>query len=247
MPIHAAGLYSDDGKSIVATSDFVVSSYSPTLSNLLPAKSEIEAVETKVLLIGQTYVNSKHPLPNVSKELKHVEDVIRSRVSGGKATCVSLMNERGACGVVLEELGDTHIAHLACHGIAASNPLDSGLLLHDGELKVEQLMRSALEHANLAFLSACQTAEINPLEPDESIHIASAMLFAGFKGVVGTMWPIDDEDAPGIATAFYQNLVSKDGGLDPSKASQALHDAINGWRKDGIDPLRWASFIYLGL
>lgn len=42
--------------------------------------------------------------------------------------------------------------------------------------------------------------------PDEVMNIASAMLFAGFKGVVATLWSIDDADGPVVSEAFYKQL-----------------------------------------
>jgi CHAT domain-containing protein len=41
---------------------------------------------------------------------------------------------------------------------------------------------------SLAFLSACQTAMGDETTPDEMMHLAAALLFAGFRSVVATMW-----------------------------------------------------------
>jgi CHAT domain-containing protein len=41
---------------------------------------------------------------------------------------------------------------------------------------------------SLAFLSACETAKGDEGTPDEAMHLAAAVLFAGFRGVVATMW-----------------------------------------------------------
>jgi CHAT domain-containing protein len=75
-------------------------------------------------------------------------------------------------------------------------PLDSGLILTNGRLKVAQIMRkSERENAldlkksmSLAFLSACETAKGDKAVPEEAMHLAATLLFAGFRGVVGTMW-----------------------------------------------------------
>jgi CHAT domain-containing protein len=41
---------------------------------------------------------------------------------------------------------------------------------------------------SLAFLSACETAKVHKNVPDEAMHLAATLLFAGFRGVIATMW-----------------------------------------------------------
>ncbi|KAJ6522099.1 hypothetical protein DFH09DRAFT_938562 [Mycena vulgaris] len=52
---------------------------------------------------------------------------------------------------------------------------------HDRGNKVEQ-------HVGLAVLRACQTAMGDEKLPDEAVHLAASLLFAGFRSVVATMW-----------------------------------------------------------
>ena len=83
------------------------------------------------------------------------------------------------------------------HGIQdPTHPLDSGLALSDGRLKVSQIMRDLGTNSpeefskpmSLAFLSACETAKGDSDTPDESMHLAATLLFAGFRSAVATMW-----------------------------------------------------------
>jgi CHAT domain-containing protein len=94
-------------------------------------------------------------------------------------------------------LQDSSIVHFACHGVQdLKHPLDSGLILSDGRLKVSEIMRrpegNHVPHLkrsmSLAFLSACETAKGDNKVPDEAMHLAATLLFAGFRGVVATMW-----------------------------------------------------------
>ena len=90
---------------------------------------------------------------------------------------------------VLSLLPHVSFAHFACHGTQnLFKPLESGLHLSDGELKIAQIMQHPLPRASLAFLSACETAKGAEDDPDEALHIAATMLYTGFRGVVGTMW-----------------------------------------------------------
>ena len=112
--------------------------------------------------------------------------------------------------------------------------------------RIDVLMRAQFVNARIAFLSACQTAQMSSEEPNESIHIAAAMLFAGFQSVVGTMWSICDSDAPQIAESFYRNLI-QDGTIQFSDTAAALHRAVKDLQSSGVSSLRWASFIHIGV
>jgi CHAT domain-containing protein len=92
---------------------------------------------------------------------------------------------------VLSTLPSTSFAHFACHGRQdITNPLNSALILADGDLKVSKIMEIHIPNASLAFLSAGETAKGDTKLPDEAMHLAATMLFAGYRGVVGTMWSV---------------------------------------------------------
>jgi CHAT domain-containing protein len=77
------------------------------------------------------------------------------------------------------------------------------------------------------------------------MNIASAMLFAGFRGVVGTLWSIDDADGPVVSEAFYAHLFQSQH-VDTRNAATALHFAIKKLRDDNVPLVRWIPFIHLG-
>lgn len=92
---------------------------------------------------------------------------------------------------VLAHIDECSIVHFACHGRQSEdNPLESSLLLADGNLKISQIINRSMTNASLAFLSACETAMGDKELPDEYINIATTMLFAGFPSVVATMWHV---------------------------------------------------------
>ena len=112
---------------------------------------------------------------------------------------------------MLAQLPGCAIAHFACHG--ASDPADpsqSLLLLHDHDsdpLTVASLAPINLDHAQLAYLSACSTALTGDAELiDEAIHLTTAFQLAGFPHVIGTLWEINDAIAVTIADTFYTAL-----------------------------------------
>jgi CHAT domain-containing protein len=91
---------------------------------------------------------------------------------------------------VITQLSTATIAHFACHGKQNfQNPLDSALTLDGGQpLKVSRIMQQSMPNASLAFLCACETATGDEDLPDEAIHLGASLQFAGFSGVVATMW-----------------------------------------------------------
>jgi CHAT domain-containing protein len=97
--------------------------------------------------------------------------------------------ETSSCANVLANVQSTSILHMVCHGSQdRSDALQSSFSLEDGILTVSELIKLELPNAFLAVLSACETAKGDASQPDQAIHLAAAMLFAGFKSVVATMW-----------------------------------------------------------
>jgi hypothetical protein len=82
--------------------------------------------------------------------------------------------------------------------------------------------------------------------PDEAIHLAAGMLWAGYHIVIATMWSIDDGDAPVIADAVYSHLLAD---KEPSsqKAAEALHFAVQTLCKhyNSESFVSWVPFIHM--
>jgi CHAT domain-containing protein len=49
-------------------------------------------------------------------------------------------------------------------------------------------MRMNMPNAQLAYLSACESAGVDGSRPDEGLNLAGGMIFAGFKSVIATLW-----------------------------------------------------------
>lgn len=125
-------------------------------------------------------------------------------------------------------------------------PLESALFLHDGKLTISRMQSiHRTIPASLAFLSACQSAMGDESQPDEVIHLAAAMLSAGFQSTIGTMWPMADVDGPVIAKTFYEELF-KTLPLDASRTAYALHEAVKQLRRQKVGLSRWVPFIHVG-
>ena len=110
--------------------------------------------------------------------------------------------------------------HVATHGeMNARNPLFSRLALSpgrgrdsddDGWLEVRELL-GLHSRSPLVFLSGCETglgaAWSTEFETGEDYTtIAQALLYAGARNVVATLWRIDDAAAGDFAARFYGKL-----------------------------------------
>ena len=109
-------------------------------------------------------------------------------------------------------------------------------------------MTRSLKNHELPVLSACQTAVGDESLPEETVHLAAGMLAMGFKNVVGTMWSIQDSDAPVIADVLYSQLrtqITAGGTID---VVLALHNAteVLQERVGHDDFLRWAPYVHFG-
>jgi CHAT domain-containing protein len=160
--------------------DYVVSSYTPTITALLghmPPHSR----PFKMMAVIEPETPGQNPLPYTIDELRRIE---------GHVPVKGLVRlESATVSEVISHLPTADIAHFACHGQQhVRNPLESALILQDGPLKVAQIMQQPIPNALLAFLSACETAMGDESLPDEMIHLGSTLLFAGFRGVIATMW-----------------------------------------------------------
>jgi len=177
LPMHAAGMYFE-GQDEECISEYVVSSYTPTISALL-SSSTPTTNSFKMMAVIQPDTPGQRPLPGTINEVCKIEAHVSSK------DLVQLVC--GSVEEVVSHLPEVSIAHFACHGQQNTrNPFDSALLLQNGQLKVSQIMQQSMPNASLAFLS--ETAMGHENLPDEAIHLGAALLFAGFHGVVATMW-----------------------------------------------------------
>jgi CHAT domain-containing protein len=191
VPVHAASFYDNGGGKGI--SDYVVSSYTHSLTALLRAQQTavpLKREELKALIVTEPNAPGLQTLPSIVAEVEAISKSIPSEcvLSASESTA----KEHNVTRTIHEVLGLFHraaVVHFACHGQQdPHNPLKSGFCLRDGKLTVGKIMQQQSPSAFFAFLSACETAKGDRSQPDQSVHLAAAMLFAGFRSIVGTMW-----------------------------------------------------------
>ncbi|EKM60629.1 uncharacterized protein PHACADRAFT_203792 [Phanerochaete carnosa HHB-10118-sp] len=256
LPLHAAGPLtmpeSKSSKSKVYLPDLYIPSYTPTLAALIDARTASAGnggpVE-RAGILGVALLDES--LQAVNDEV----DVLRTRFTEDKLT-LAIGSECNR-DTVVAGLAERPWVHFACHGtLKARQPFNSALILSgDERLTLLDIVKAGLHNAELAVLSACHTAE-HTLDSaiDEVLHLAAAMQFSGFRGVVGTMWQMRDEDGPTFAEYFYDALFEQRGDEDachPSevgfkKAARALCAATKKMRQKRVDVEQWVNFVHIG-
>jgi CHAT domain-containing protein len=115
-------------------------------------------------------------------------------------------------------------------------------------------MSRLTDNAELAFLSARQTATGDAKLPKEAVHLAAGMLSTEYSAVIGTMWFISDQIAPLVADDVYrcpkQGVEQTEGqGGGRLNTAYALHEAVKRLREEVGETnfLRWAPFAHFGL
>ena len=109
----------------------------------------------------------------------------------------------------------------------------------DGLLRVDEVTGLRL-NADLAVLSACQTGQGQVFRSEGVSGLARAFLFAGCRGVVCSLWRVDDEATSELMAGFYAGLKA---GLP---AADALRRVQWEMIRAGRPPSQWAPFVLIG-
>lgn len=233
LPLHAAGYHRDEAGNTVM--DRCMSSYLTSLGSLhdhraQPASRPNLRTALTVAFAGHDPKGDDY-IPSVYIEADGVKKALTSDepLKDSDATIANVLTRSRGAGLV----------HFACHGYAnPSCPSGSHLVLSDGHLTVARLAEAHPGSTWLAYLSACNAAVPSLLLNEQPVHIASAFQQAGYRHVIGTLWPIWDD--PKAACCFYTHLRATD-------PADALHRTVQSLRDDAPDkPSYWAALLHLG-
>ena len=236
LPLHAAGVYSSKVPKPNCIPDCYISSYTPSLSALIKARSDLVPKTTNPNLL---MIAPDKTLPMVKDEIGHIRRLLNN---------ADILEGRDANhDTVLSGLRTHSWVHFACHGHLS--PDQPSFELHDkSRLELIKLIPAQCPDAELAFLSACHSAKGNVVgTPDEVVHLAAAMQFCGFRSVVGTLWAMEGVDGCNVTKDFYQHMFRIPGAApDFRDSAEALYLAIKAMRRSGLGMDRWVKFVHVG-
>jgi CHAT domain-containing protein len=144
------------------------------------------------------------------------------------------------------------LLHFATHGLLDPVlPERSGVVLSlvDDQGKRREGFLSAPDvagldlPAELAVLSACQTALGREVRGEGLVGLTQAFFRAGVRGVVVGYWNVDDRATSALMSRFYRNLLVEH--LPPAAALRAAQLAIRSEARWNA-PYYWAAFSFHG-
>ena len=151
-----------------------------------------------------------------------------------------------------EQLQTYKIIHFATHGlINAEHPELSGVVLsmlkpdgssQNGFLQLHDIYRLRLT-ADLTVLSACNTALGKDVRGEGLIGLTRGFMYAGSRGVVASLWEVDDRATAVVMENFYSAMLRD--GLTPAAALRSAKEAVRkqpAWSH----PYFWAGFVLQG-
>ncbi|KAJ7642899.1 CHAT domain-containing protein [Mycena rosella] len=223
-----------------------IHSYTSTLGSLLDAqkkKSTVATYKLGITGVAQTCPPQKlSSLKGMEQEVKKIIDIVRDPsincLEGPKATVDAVQSQLQDCSWI----------HLACHGKQDFvNPTRSHLVLYDGILELETILRMPLSNAQFVFLTACQTAMGDAELVNESFHLGGAFMAAGFRAAIGTLWSMNDQDGPLVADTIYSHLFRNGRQPETSETAEVLHLAVKELKERRVSSERWIPFIHMGV
>ncbi|MED5803055.1 CHAT domain-containing protein [Gordonia sp. Z-3] len=247
LPIHAAGIYPRKRRQLElpnrgqfeCLADHVLSAYLPTIAE--SSAREVSTPTRRLLYIStdadtDTLAHSDDEYTKV-KEL--LSDTPMTELLHGDATVQA----------VQDALPHHPILHVTAHGVTRDGEaFASGFRLADGILTLGHLANSQVPHGRLATLLTCDSARGDVSLPNEALHVAGAVMQAGYPNIVAAAMPLRDSSAVPVAEAVYSVIERSDGHLG-QLIIEALHDAVAKLRRDptsALDPLAWAPLAYFG-
>lgn len=190
--------------------------YSPSASVLAYCAGARRTPSGRSLVLADT--SRAHPLAFARQEARAVV-----QLAGGRPAV--LTGERATRSALVERLSGNEfdVVHLACHAVFdRETPLESGVELAGRDVWTVRDILALRFHADLVTLSACTTALSRFRGNDQHIGLAHALLHAGARTVLVTLWSVDDLSTCLLMEAFYAYLRSGWGKAEALRTAQML-------------------------
>lgn len=236
--------------------------YAPSMSVLREmrsrAKSNVARGGAALLAFGNPVVGfpSQSSITSTeSRSLPEAETEVAALASIYGSTQIKALIRQDATEKSFKQLAPSHrVLHLATHGVLDNrNALYSRLLLtkiesdteNDGALEAREIMDMNLR-ADLAVLSACETARGKVGAGEGVIGMSWAFFIAGVRTTVVSQWKVNSAGTSRLMVEFHRALRSHDS--ETASKADALQKAATALMRDERyrHPFYWAGFMVIG-
>ena len=146
--------------------------------------------------------------------------------------------------VVVRALDGIHWAHLAAHGrYEADDPLGSGIVMADRVMSARELIERRAP--DVMVVSTCESGRQTANPGDELWGLARALLYAGTRTAVLSLWRVADRVTERLMLRFYEALEDAREPEGPVVAT-ALRTAMLATREEDPRSFLWGAFTVLG-
>lgn len=157
----------------------------------------------------------------------------------------------------LDQLRGYGTLHISTHTeVDVRRPLASALVLAadprhpdtNGRLRASTIAQDWHLDADLVSLASCRSSIGHPTMTDGSLGLSQAMLAAGARSVLASLWPTDDRATDLLMQRFYASVAR---GVSRAEALREAKCWLHDWREaDGsrpyAHPTYWAGFVLIG-
>jgi len=187
------------------------------------------------------------PLPEADEEVRalgRLYGATRSKVYTGAEASEDRVKAEAAQAIIL---------HFATHAtLDNASPMYSYLALaqgdknEDGLLEAWELMRMDL-HADLAVLSACETARGRYGAGEGVIGLTWALFVAGVPSTVVSQWKVESASTRDLMLNFHRQLLAPAAKAKVTKAEALRQAALKVMKNpETSHPFYWAGFVLVG-
>jgi CHAT domain-containing protein len=229
VPIHALQL---SGQPLLVRNPVI---YEPSLSVLkyCYAKRGPAAGSGGMIIFGDPNKN----LPAASRTAEYLlENFAAEVVTGANVTKAMLTEETKAKDII----------HFQGHArFDNSDSLNSYLSLADGKMYVRDIFSGLSVDAQLFSLTACESGRSEVEEGDEPFGLVPALLYAGSRTVMATLWRVHQESAAELTVNFYNALYRSKGPVDKARSLRTAVLALRE-KEEFSAPYHWAGYVLYG-
>jgi hypothetical protein len=176
--------------------------------------------------------NPTKDLPAAGREARTVAAILGAK---------PLIGPKALKEIVLRALYNAPMIHMAAHAyFDERTPLESMILVADGTISAREIVGSFCE-AELVVLSSCEGGTSSRVIGGEVAGLGHALLRAGARAVMASLWPVDDDATAFLMAEFYR---SRRSGVDEATAlSKAM--LMTSEQPLWKHPYFWSGFVLI--